>query len=397
MFSSRNGARTSQTAAGRFTQPYAEKRAASPRRYDQQKRVCNDTAHVEASLGTELFGMSSAELLLDFPVLSDDMFKTTERQSSGERIRVELAQLYDDFTSEKPSATVVEIPPSSPPSSTVAPTVEELIEMSMYKPGYNAVRPCSPLFGEPVTAVTTAVCSAPLGAPAVPTGYVWAPATATGGYSTSAWPQHFAVTGQMVPVEHTHQGLSFSVGAVQQAVSPFVAYSNVPIATTLEQHVAGSVEFMSPPTYTPVSRQRGDGADSFFEEPAMEQIHGNKAVMRMLGSGSDKDVTDLWNLCITSPGTEHSCKQAVDVALHMRCSCHLMVKGLAKNYADVCRQLGMLADRKCLNGCKHKHACQAGTFYCIACVRGEKHKLDVEECLEKWLASGSPIRHGERV
>lgn len=418
MFSSRHGARTSATAAGRFALPAScpEKRAASPST-DVFKRARNDAQpsaplDSQPSIGVELFGMSSSQLLLDIPLLSDDLFKTNspciQRQSTGERVRLELAQLYEDFTADQPSRTVVESPLASPPHSTPAPTVEELISMSMHKPGYSAVRPRSPVLGMPVT---QPVVAPPSHAPAPPTGYVWTPATATGAYTGGAWPQHFAVTAQMVPVQQTQHApvgvaapvqqdlvpMSFSLGAVQQVESPFAAYS-------VQQQVVQQIEEpqlavgpVTTPAYTPVGRMRGDGADSFFVEPAFENMHSNKAVMRVLGTGSDQEVCELWNMCIHSPGTEHSCKQAVDVALHMRCACHLLVSGMAKSYVDVCRQLGMLADRKCLNGCEHKHACQVGTFYCISCVRGDKHELDVEQCLEKWLAAGSPIRHGQRV
>jgi hypothetical protein len=196
------------------------------------------------------------------------------------------------------------------------------------------------------------------------------------------------------------QVLSYAPNLPQPPMSPFVAYSNIPIANPIQamggveqQQVVSSVY----PKYVPVFRMRGDGADSFFVEPALENIDSNRSVMMVLGSGSDEEVREMWNFCITSPGTEHSCKQAVDVALHMRCACHLMETGAAKSYVEVGRKLGMLADRKCLNGCAHKHACQAGTFYCTKCVRANKHELGVEECLEKWMAAGSPIRHGTQM
>lgn len=380
MFSSRHGARTSQTAAGRFA---LQKRAASPAAPDASKRVRDETLKAHHSVQQELFGMSSSELLEDFPLLTDDLFSSVpvERQSSSERVREEMAQLYADFNADVPSLTVVESPPTSPITST-GPSVDELIRMSMHKPGYSTVRASTPVLGDVV----------PFSSPPVSaTGYVWTPAAATGGYTGGVWPQHFAVTAQMVPVQQTQ----VVTAPVQQVESPFAAYSVQ--QQVVQQLPVGPVTAITAPAYMPVGRMRGDGADSFFAEPALDELYGNKEVMRVLGTGSDQDVCELWNLCINSPGTEHSCKQAVDVALHMRCACHLLVSGMAKSYADVCRQLGMLADRKCLNGCKHKHACQVGTFYCIACVRGDKHQLDVEQCLDRWLAAGSPIRHGERM
>lgn len=480
MFTSRHGARTSLTAVGRFT--VNEKRPASPTIigndiFAKRPRDEPPMLNTQASVGIELFGMSSSQLLIDVPVF-DDLFgspKSIERSSTGEKVRLEMNQLYKDFNAGQLSNTVVESPPPSPPNSTPPPTMEELLTMSMVKPP-NAfspvVRASSPVLGVP-TSQPGVMSSQPMitqsAGVQVSPPYMWAPSTAPG--YNPPWPGHFAVTAksvtvvpqqgvgsfggvwqeapqvsyysvpqqvvsqQMVFQQAEPQVVSYSPNLPMPPVSPFVAYSSVPISTPLpttgcgeqQQMVSQQVEprvlsyapqerrYSFPistsvgggeqqqmvssvaPRYVPVSRMRGDGADSFFVEPALENIDSNRRVMKVLGSGSDEEVREMWNFCITSPGTDHSCKQAVDVALHMRCACHLMATGVAKSYVDVCRQLGMLADRKCLNGCVHKHACQVGTFYCIACVRAEKHEVSVEECLEKWIAAGSPIRHGTQV
>jgi hypothetical protein len=454
MFTSRHGARTSLTAAGRFA--VKEKRPASPTIigndvFAKRSRDEPSALDVQASAGIELFGMSSSQLLVDVPLL-DDLFapyNPTERASTGERLRWEMNQLYKDFNDDQLSKTVVESPPPSPPNSTPPPAVEELITMSMAKPASAfgpVVRTSSPVLGVPASHPAV-MSSQPMivqstGAQVSPP-YMWGPSTAPG--YNPPWPGHFAVTAKPVTVvpqqvvapvssnvpyysmqqqvvsqqmePYSNSPFLAAVGGKQQMVfqhaephvlsyapnlpmppvSPFVAYSSVPISTSLGDGEQQQVVSLSAPKYVPVSRMRGDGADSFFVDPVLENIDSNREVMRVLGSGSDEEVREMWNFCITSPGTEHSCKQAVDVALHMRCACHLMATGVAKSYVDVGRKLGMLADRKCLNGCVHKHACQVGTFYCTRCVRAEKHELGVEECLKKWLAAGSPIRHGTQV